>query len=131
MIEKRYLSGVVGDVQITVLVAVKDAAITTMHLGTFWHIDTQKLFALQDHLIDRKIGRRINLLWIVDGRNKVFADLSHRIRINPLDSAVVLDTEQETAAMPIEKGTDRFINIAVELIFTALKLQIKSFAPTN
>lgn len=72
LVELSHLGGMIGDVQIAIFIAIVNAAIATVYLRGFGHIDVQQLLAVQFDFIDGQIGRGRDLLGIVDGGDEVF-----------------------------------------------------------
>jgi hypothetical protein len=131
LVELSYLDRVVRDIDVTVLVTVVDTTVATMYLRTFRHIDAKQWFPLNRDFIHRQIGGRGYFLWVVDGRDKVFADLRHSLRLKPLDLAGIKNAKKQGAAMPVQKGANRLVDIPVELVPADFELKIESFTLTD
>ena len=125
--EMRHECGVIGNIQIAIFIAIVNVPITAMHLRAFRHIDTQKGLPVQLNNIHRKIRWRSKLQWVVDGSNKIFFDLRYSIWLNPLNSSIIQIAKQNRPAMSIEKGANRLINIAVNLIPAGFELRRDPF----
>jgi len=66
LVEMRHLCGVIGNIQITIFIAVVNTPNTAMHLGAFRHIDAQKRFPIKLDNIHREIRWRRELQRFVD-----------------------------------------------------------------
>ena len=115
-------------IHVPIFIAVIDASVTAMHLGTFWHIDAESSFSRNFPLINGQVGWRCKLLRVVDGGDKVFAELFNSAWINPLNCSIIMNTEKHRPTVTIQEGAHRFIYITIELIATGLEFDLKSFA---
>ena len=66
LVEMRHQCGVIGNIQITIFIAVVNTPITAMHLGAFRHINPQKRFPVKLDNIHREIRWRRELQRVVD-----------------------------------------------------------------
>ncbi len=66
LVEMRHQCGVIGNIEITIFIAVENTSITAMHLGAFRHINPQKGFPIKLDNIHREIRWRRELQWVVD-----------------------------------------------------------------
>ena len=58
LIKLRYLHGLVGNIKVSILVAVVDSPIAAVNLRAFRHINTQQLFAFEFIFRNGKVGGR-------------------------------------------------------------------------
>jgi hypothetical protein len=126
-----HLCGVIGNIQIAIFITVVNPAIATMHLRAFWHVDTLQGFPIKLDNILREIRWRRELQRVVDCSNKLFFDLRYSIRLNALKSSVILNTKQNRTTMAIEKGANRLINIAIDLIPASFEFYRNPLTLTN
>ncbi len=131
LVKLCHLGGVISDIQVAVFVAVVNATVAAMHLRAFRDIDTEQWFAANRDFIHRQIGGRGYFLWIVDACDKVFPDLRRRIRLDALNNPVILNTEKQGAAMPVQKGANGFVDIPIELVPAGFEFEIEPFALAN
>ncbi len=120
--------GVVGYVEITILVAVYNLAVAAVYLRTFRHVHMQYRFAVNGNVFNVQVKSRIDFLRAVKGRNEVFFKLIHNSRVNSGHGAVIGNSQQQITATAIEKGADTFVHIAIKGSTAGFELHLQPFA---
>ena len=131
LIKMRHLNGMVGDIQVAVFVSVINSSVAPVYLRTFRDINMQQTIILNRYFLNGNISGRVKLLRVVDGSYKIFPNMCYLGRLNSLNRSVVFHAQQDSTAVPVEKRTDSFVEITIELVATSFEFEIDAFAFLN
>ena len=128
LIETSHFLGKIGNVQVGIFVTIINSAAAAVNLGTFRHIDMQNRFAVQFGGVNRKVGWGRELPRIVNGVNKILADMFKGTRIDSRNGAIILHAQQHRTSVTIQKSTNRIVHGPGQLLASGLELDIHAFA---
>ena len=123
--------GVVGDVYIGFVAAVKNPPVVAADLAARGHLNEQQCVTIHCTGFRLQVKGRIDFLPVVDGSHEVFFYAVHRIRGNAQNLPVVFDAQENDPAVPIGKRADCIVNILCNLGGGFLKFHLDVFAALN
>ena len=123
--------GVVGDVYIGFVTAVKNPPVMAADLAARRHLNDQQRAAIYCADFRPQVQRRIDLLAIIDGRHEVLFQAVRRIRIHAQNHPAVFDAQDDRSAVSVRERADGIINIPCYLSGGSLKFHLDVFAALN
>ena len=122
---------IICDIDVRLIIAVKNSPCITINSFPNWNIDIKNTSPIDLIFFWSQIKRRIHFSLIVDRCNKIFLHLLDTFFINTENRAVIFYAQENMTAIPIGKRTNGIVDVFRDIRCRFFEFDGQSFTLTN